>query len=498
MRIAPFLSALVLVLVGTVDADIRLPAVFSDHMVLQRDEPIRIWGWATDGEQVRVRLAGQERVTFAYDNAWTVTLEPLPAGAEPLELVVEGFNRVIVRDILVGEVWLASGQSNMKLAVGATSHAEASLARADVPTLRLFKVEEICADRPLDDVGGAWARSNAEVATDFSAVAFHFGLELQAELGVPVGIVQSCVGGTRAVNWTSAPVLAVNPDARHHDDYYRELLRAYPEKVDAWRARVDAGETNERQPTKPHRRRPAGYFNGMIHGLVGFPLRGVIWYQGETDTWNAEQYARMFPDLITDWRTRWGQGDFPFLYVQLPGFNGKPGVDVNYPFLREIQREIEPTLPHLGMAVTIDQGEEDDIHPREKREVAHRLALLARRDVYGEDVIASGPRPAEVEFAGTEARMRWTEVAGGLEVRGDALRGFALAGKDGLFHPAEASLEGDSVIVTAPAVPQPTYLRYSFRGFPDGNLFNSAGLPAVPFRTDDFARGEGAVTSVPE
>ena len=483
---------------GALCADIQMPSVFSDHMVLQRDCPIQIWGWATDGERVRVRFAGQERVTYAYDNRWRVVLDPLEASAQAREIVVEGFNRVTIEDVLVGEVWLASGQSNMRLPVSSTNHSRESLALADRPELRLFLTEERCADRPLDDVEGSWAVASAESVAPFSAVAFHFALEILASEGVPVGVVESVVGGTRAVNWTSAEVLARNPDARGHYDYYRELLRAYPDKIDAWRKASEAGETDERMPTTPHRRRPAGYFNAMINGLVGYPIRGVIWYQGETDTWNAEEYERMFPDLITDWRNRWGQGDVPFLYVQLPGFNGKPGVDENYPFLREIQRLLEPALPNLGMAVTIDQGEEQDIHPKEKREVARRLALLARRDVFGESVVARGPQPAHVELSGSKVLVRFSHVGDGLVVRGDQIEGFSVSGEDGVFFPAQADLAGNMVTVSSDSVPRPVFVRYGFRGFPPCSLFNSEGLPAVPFRTDDFARSDEAVTVVPD
>lgn len=485
--------------VATGWAEVRLPAVIGDQMVLQQGEPVRIWGWATEGERVRVRLAGQERVTYAWDNAWQVTFAPLAASAEPLEMVVDGFNRIVLGDILVGEVWLASGQSNMRLTVAGSSHAEASKALANDPRLRLFQVGEACADHPQPDVDGRWEVATPATVADFSAVAFHFGREILDTQGVPVGIILPTVGGTRAVNWTSAPVLARNPDARGHYDHYRELLRAYPDALDAWRAEVAGGHPEAPRPRSPDRRRPAGYFNAMIHGLIPYTLRGVIWYQGETDTWNAEEYARMFPDLIDDWRDRWGQGALPFLYVQLPGFNGKPGVDENYPFLREIQRRIEPTRPNLAMAVTIDQGEADDIHPREKRAVAHRLALLARHRVYGEDVVDSGPRPSAIAFEGAVATVRFDSVAGGLVRRGNALEGFALAGEDGVFQPAEARIEGgDTVVVTAAAVAAPRYLRYAFEGFPPCTLYNSAGLPAVPFRTDDFPRGEGAVTEVPD
>lgn len=478
-------------------AKVQLPAVFSDHMVMQRNAPVRVWGWASSGERVRVRLGEQEHLTVAQNSQWEITLEPLPAGG-PHTLQVDGFNRIEINDILFGEVWLASGQSNMNMTVKGTSHAEESLKKAIDPRLRLFQSGRNYADVPLPDVEGKWVLANEETAESFSAVAFLFGVELLQTQNVPIGLIQSSVGGTRVVNWTSERILSRNPDARNHYDYYQEQLREYPAKLDAWRTQKENGGENVNPPTPPDRRQPNGYFNGMIHGLIPYRLRGVIWYQGETDTWNAEEYTRMFPEMISDWRERWGQGNFPFLYVQLPGFNGKPGVDVNYPFLREIQRLTENRLPNLAMAVTIDQGEEDDIHPRDKRQVAHRLALLARNEVYGEDVIAQGPQPIATQIEGDRAEVRWTGVAEGLKVHGDTLRGFSLAGDDGVFHPAEATIEDDTTTVWSPEVAAPVYLRYSFRGFPDGNLYNSAGLPAVPFRTDDFPRDGEAVKTVPD
>jgi sialate O-acetylesterase len=296
------------------------------------------------------------------------------------------------------------------------------------------------------------------------------------------------------VNWTSAGVLAQNPDAEGHYRYYRKLVDAFPGAFDEWVASGREG----RAPRSPARRLPAGYFNGMINGLIPYTLRGVIWYQGETDSWNAEQYARMFPDLIQDWRERWGQGEFPFFYVQLAGFNGKDGVDVNYPHLRDMQLKTLDVLPNLGMAVAIDAGDETDIHPRDKRAIAHRLALLARKRVYGEDVADTGPEPTDVTFDNGQAVVRFANAGGGLVIDGEKLRGFELANESGLFEPAVARVNGNRVIVESQAIENPQYLRYAFHGYPRANLYNGAGLPAGPFRTDDFPRGEGAVRQIPE
>jgi sialate O-acetylesterase len=472
-------------------ADIELPALFSDGMVLQQQMPVKVWGWANNGERVVVQFRGQRHVTVAEDERWSVTLNPMDAGG-PDRLEVSGFNQVLVEDVKVGEVWLAGGQSNMAWRLARTTHTEESLAGVENLELHVFSVKERSVDSPRHDVEGTWYGPDARAMANASAVAFLFGREIFETQGVPVGIVLSYKGGTRAVNWTSREVLAQNPDAAGHYRYYQKLVEAFPAAHDEWEA---AGRESS-PPRSPARRLPSGYFNGMISGLIPFTLRGVIWYQGETDSWNAEQYTRMFPDLISDWRSRWGQGDFPFFYVQLAGFNGKDGVDVNYAHLRDIQMKTLDMLPNLGMAVAIDAGDETDIHPRDKRSIAHRLALLARKRVYGEKVIDTGPAPQHISFQDGQAVVQFD--TGDLVVDGKALRGFELADESGRFEAALASLDGDLVVVRSSKVADPRYLRYAFSGFPNSNLYNSAGLPASPFRTDNFPRGEGAVRQIPE
>lgn len=472
-------------------ADIELPALFSDGMVLQQQMPIKVWGWANNGERVVVQFRGQQHVTVAEDGRWSVTLNPMDAGG-PDGLKVSGFNQVLVENVRVGEVWLASGQSNMAWRLARTTHAEESLTGVEDLELHVFAVEERSVDDPRRDVKGAWHGPDAGAMANASAVAFLFGREIFETQGVPVGIVLSYKGGTRAVNWTSKEMLAQNPDAADHYRYYQELVQAFPAAHDEWAA---AGRENN-PPRSPVRRLPSGYFNGMISGLIPYTLRGVIWYQGETDSWNAEQYARMFPDLINDWRSRWEQGDFPFFYVQLAGFNGKDGVDVNYPHLRDIQLKTLDVLPNLGMAVAIDAGDETDIHPRDKRAVAHRLALLARNRVYGEKLTDTGPAPEHISFKNGQAVVQFD--TGDLVVDGEALLGFELADESGRFEAAQAFLDDDQVVVRSNKVADPRYLRYAFSGFPNSNLYNSAGLPASPFRTDDFPRSKGAVRQIPE
>ncbi|MEX0330213.1 MAG: sialate O-acetylesterase [Puniceicoccaceae bacterium] len=474
-------------------AEISMPAVFSEGMVLQQGKPVKIWGWANSGEPVRVSFREQVHFVEAHDRRWEVSLEPMPAGG-PDELVVEGYDRVVIGNVLVGEVWLASGQSNMVWTVEKTSHAEETLADADEPMIRIFKVKERALDEPEDDVEGEWLVSTPENMASVSAVAYLFAREIHSTQDVPVGILLSARGGTRAVNWTSEEVLEKNPDAENHWVNYRRRVAQYPKEWAQW---VEGGGV-DKAPQSPTRRLPSGYFNGMVNGLIPYTLQGAIWYQGETDSWNAEEYVRMFPDLIVDWRTRWDQGDFPFYYVQLASYNGKPGVDINYPHIRDIQLKSLEVLPNLGMAVAIDAGEELDIHPADKRQVAHRLALLARNRTYGESLVDTGPMMKVVNFAEGQAIVTFTNTDLGLQVKGETLNGFALATGDGPFHPAMARIEDDKVIVWSELVPDPDQLRYAFRGFPEANLYNGSGLPASPFRTDKRPRGDDAVVTIPE
>ena len=373
--------------------EVEIPALFADGMVLQQGSPVPVWGWANEGERVVVRFRGQEKSALTKNGQWKVVLDPLVAGG-PDTMEIEGYEPLVIKDVLVGEVWLASGQSNMEWTIAKTSHAEESLATANNPLMRVFHVEDWSKDTVQQDVKGTWLPSTAEAMARISAVAYLFGQEIQQTQKVPVGILLSVKGGTRAVNWTSQEVLDLNPEAKSHRANYNKRIASYPGEL----AHYAASGRTVRRPQSPTRRLPSGYFNGMINGLIPYGMRGVIWYQGETDSWNAEEYVQMFPDLIVDWRTRWNRGDFPFYYVQIASFNGKEGVEINYPHLRDVQLKTLDKLPNLGMAVAIDAGEELDIHPKDKRAVAHRLALLARNRTYGEEVVDTGPVVCGVAF----------------------------------------------------------------------------------------------------
>jgi sialate O-acetylesterase len=434
-------------------AEVKLHGLFTDHMVLQRGMPVPVWGTAADGEQVKVEFCGHSVATTAAGGKWKVELPALEAGG-PHELVVSGGNTLTLHDVLVGEVWLASGQSNMQWAINQSADPPAVIAASDCPQLRLFTVNrEFLPDPILEVRGGPWKVSSPETTPDFTAVGYHFGRHLQTALGVPVGILSTNLGGTAAEWWTSKETLAADPEL--------------------------AGLISDA--------RSSGLYNAMIAPLVPFACRGVIWYQGESNAGRAWQYRRLFPTMIQNWRKSFGQ-DFPFLFVQLAPFHkivNEPG-DSDWAELREAQLHTMQTVPKTGMAVITDVGDEVDIHPKQKEPVGARLALAARAIAYGEAIEFSGPVFEKLEVRGKEAVLRFSHLGGGLEVRGEKLTGFAIAGEDKKFHNADARIEGETVVVSCPAVANPVAVRFGWANFPVVNLWNKAGLPASPFRTDNF------------
>ncbi len=473
---------------GQLVADISLPAILGDNMVLQSGEHTRIWGQAISGERVTVQFQGQTYETVAVDNRWEVWLQGVAVGG-PYHMELRGFNRLRVENILVGDVWLASGQSNMMFNLNRADNAEEAIAGADQPLLRLFVVSKDAADTPQDDVTGAWVECTPETVARFSAVQYFFGREIAATQGIPVGLVLSGVGGTRICSWIAPADLDANPDSPLYRDYFADLLADYYPAYATWLEAFDADpKVAGKPPRHPFERMPSGYYHAMIAPLQPLTLKGFLWYQGETDSWWAEPYERLFTDLIWSWRREWGQGELPFLFVQLASYNGKLRVDENYPYLRDAQRLVAEKVPGTAMAVAIDVGEEMDIHPRAKEPVGHRLALAARHLVYGEDVAYSGPWFESVRFGGGDAVVRFAHTEGGLRARSPELRGFEVAGQDLVFHPAQARIEGATVVLRADAVNDPRYVRYAWDGFPDCDLENGVGLPAVPFRTDDVKR----------
>ncbi len=492
-----------LLLAGSALADVRLPAIFSDHLVLQAGVNVPVWGWADAGEEVTLSLAGQRVTTrTGTDGRWKTNFPPMKAQAEALTLTVEGKNKLVVQDVLVGEVWLASGQSNMAFPFKRGEYPQAESTAANLPQIRMFTVRGLTAQKPQADCQGEWVVASPASVQDFSAVAWFFGRDLHRRLSAPVGLINASWGGTDIAAWTSEPVQRGVPALQTQIEAWNRKAETFDEaaakaahakRLAAWKPKAAeakaAGKPVSRAPRAelhPDRdpNRPANLFNGMIAPLVPYALRGVIWYQGEHNCGNVEKaslYATQLPLLVKDWRAQWDR-ELAFAWVQLPNFEQT----APRPLVREAMLK-SLSLPNTGMAVTIDVGEANDNHPKDKKTVGERLALWAKAKVYGIDLSSwSGPLPAGHEIRGGEVVLKF-EHAQGLAARdGAALRGFVIAGADQQWLPAQAQIDGDRVIVSHPKITAPAAVRYAWAANPDANLVNGAGLPASPFRTDDW------------
>jgi len=479
-------------------AEVKLPAIISDHMVLQADAAALVWGTASPGEKVAVSFgAAAASATAGADGKWEVRLSGPKAG-EAGTLEVRGSNVLEIKDVLVGEVWLGSGQSNMAMAVNRANDFEQEAAAADFPQIRMFTVASGPAATAQADCAGEWVVCSPATVARFSATAYFFGRALQRELKVPVGLINSSVGGTPIESWISPQAQAASAelkpffaasekqagavDAKRAKAKYARDLAAWQEAAKKAKA---AGQTVPKRPRDPvgvqqRKGNVGGLFNGKIAPLTNYRIRGAIWYQGEANTTPAKApfYQYQLPLLIQDWRTRWGY-EFPFAWVQLPNF-GAPSRD--WPTVREAMLKTL-AVPKTGMAITIDIGEEKDIHPKNKQDVGQRLALWALGTVYGKSVPTSGPLPARAARRGKDVVVRFTHTDGGLVAKGGELAAFELADQDG-FHPATAKIAGETVVVSSPDVPEPTAVRYAWSNDPEAHLFNGAGLPATPFRAE--------------
>lgn len=625
-------------------ADPVLPALFSDHMVLQRGREIPVWGWADPGEKITVMLNGESRSTeAASDGRWKLDLAPLEAGG-PFVLTVQGKKTISLKDVMVGEVWVLSGQSNMTFALSGAATAATAIPAANHPEIRLFTVPQKRALQPLQKISGSWKICTPDSARDFTAVGYFFGLKLYESLGVPIGLIHSGWPGTVAEDWTSPEALRAAPElqpilqhwanasaqskelAEHaapvdlefddfqliksdaaatavpfsdfdnglpedslhglwtynwddapgtrfslekpgrggkgyaaelsgqlnysdtsllhatfsadgspadmsgyaglrfyyrgtgyfhyrslqpsiydFDDYVSQPLKATGEWQQAtiwfkdlrqagWGvpepltpASLSGFDLEALQAPEDVATAPSSLYDGMIAPLMPFAIRGVAWYQGESNAPRAYQYRTLLPALIRGWREAWGEGTFPFLIVQLPNFGARkeePGPDV-WAELREAQL-MALRLPNTGLAVAIDVGDAKNLHPHRKAEVGERLALWALGTTYHQPIVYSGPLYDSAKIEGNEIRIHFTHTGDGLAAHGESLRGFAIAGADHIFHWANARIEGESVIVSSPEVANPVAVRYAWAANPDCNLYNSAGLPASPFRTDDW------------
>jgi sialate O-acetylesterase len=532
--------------------------LFGDHMVLQQEMALPVWGWADAGEKVTVTIGTESATaTAGADGTWMVKLPPLPNGAPPVTVTVAGKNKLTFSDVLVGDVWLCSGQSNMEFSLSQAHNVRDVLPTISDPQLRFFVVERTPSIKPATDIKrelrpgstalifGSWLVCDSRTAVECSAVAYFFGHELRTTLNRPVGLIESSWGGTPAQSWTSLAGLQKEPSLQAYVDGYNKQMATYnatigalPAQQAAYKAALDkwnqdygnayntsikawndataqaliAKQPLPKRPAPPavpqprpppdpngNGNTPSALFNGMIAPLIPFAIKGAIWYQGESNAMAAQEYRTLFPGMITDWRQHWGEGDFPFLFVELAGYRA-PQHGADWPVIREAQIKAL-ALPNTGLASAVDIGDPTYIHPADKYDVGLRLALAARHVAYGQNLVYSGPMYDAMKVEGNAIRVSFTQTGGGLVI-GKApwipgsmaktplsttdLEDFQIAGADHNWVPAQAKIDGDSVVVSSPQVAQPVAVRYGWANSPRINLYNKEGLPASPFRTDDW------------
>lgn len=444
---------------ANVSAEIKLPKVFADHMVLQRGQNVALWGWAEPGESVQIQTPFErQQMTANEEGKWMTRLRPMRAGG-PIEITLKGTNEIVLKDILIGDVWVCSGQSNMEWRVKSSNNPDEEVANANWPNIRLFDVKKTPKIDPANDVelDAPWLPCSPESISNFSAVGYFFGRKLHQELNIPIGLISTNWGGTRIEPWTP-------PAGFEAVDAVKEI----PNNIN---------RENYNQGT------PTALYNGMVHGLVPFSIKGAIWYQGESNRHDGMLYHEKMKALITGWRKVFEQPNLPFYYVQLAPFiykNDQPDV---LPKLWESQLATL-SVPHTGMAVTTDIANLNDIHPKNKQDVGLRLALWALAKDYRRPVVYSGPLYRSMISEGNRIRLLFDHANGLSSSDGKPLTWFTIAGEDGKFVDATAEIDCGTIVVSSPDVPNPTAVRFGWHQEAEPNLVNSAGLPASPFRTD--------------
>ena len=490
-------------------ADVRLPSVVGPNMVLQRDVPAPIWGWADAGEAVTVSILDQTKNAQPdADGKWMVRLDPLATSNQPLVMTIKGKNTITLNNVLVGEVWICSGQSNMGFSVRGANNAEAEIEAAKYPKIRLLSVPLRGTQERQVNFNGKWSECSPATVPSFSAVGYFFGRKLHKDLGIPIGLVNCSWGGSSCEAW-------VRRDLLQSDDRYKPLLNRWQTTEETWKEEearnkyearraiwkkkaAEAKAAGKQAPRPPRwnnplagQHRPGNLYNGMLYALMPYAIRGAIWYQGESNAGRAYQYRHLFPLMIRNWRDDWGMGEFPFYWVQLANFQARadqPGESA-WAELREAQTMTLDAVPNGGQAVIIDIGDADDIHPRNKQDVGKRLALVALSQDYGQSVCKSGPlfKSMDVRDDG-KVTVGFQTFGSKLSIHeGNTVKGFALAGENREWSWAEAKIVDDKhVLLSSKNVPKPVAVRYAWSNNPDCNLYDATGLPACPFRTDDW------------
>jgi sialate O-acetylesterase len=486
------IASMLVLTAGTATAEVQLPNIFSDSMVLQRDQQNRVWGRADAGEKVTVTIADQSHETAAdADGNWQVSLSPLSVG-DPLVLTVKGKNEIKLGDVLVGEVWICSGQSNMAMTVDSSNDAEMERAAANFPKIRMINFPRVGTQYPVwTHSGSSWMVCTPETVGRFSAVGYFFGRQLNQTIDVPIGLINNAWGGSACEAWINRDLLKAESSYQPMIDRWNKNQKSY-ETLNAKKSRNDAENKQlanlKRQLTG--NQNPANIYNGVLKSHLGYGIRGAIWYQGESNAGRAYQYRTLFPLMISSWRDEWGQGDFPFYWVQLADFRNEslePG-ESSWAELREAQTMTMDKLANTGEAVIIDTGEGYDIHPKDKQTVGRRLARWALAKNYGVDMTCQSPRYKSMEKSGNKVTLTFDHVGAGwrpFDVR--EARGFAIAGADKKFVWADAKILKDGRIeVSSDQVADPVAVRYGWAENPILNMFNQASLPLTPFRTDDW------------
>lgn len=503
------LSALTLLVAAIAFADVKTSGLFSDNMVIQRDTQAPVWGWASPGEKVSVEASwGAKGETVAGDDGkWLLKLKTPEAGG-PYTITIQGKNKIVLNNVMSGEVWLCSGQSNMQMSLNIGKRdkelAAKYLAMTNIPKIRLFKVRNVASNEPVYDPKSKWLECSPKTALNFSAVAFFFGKTLYDNLDVPIGLINASWGGTGVEAWTELEKQMDDPNSQRLKARYDKILPTYDEKAEkekyaaakeAW-AEWQKSDKKSKQPPRPRFKHhpykdpnyPGNLYNGMIVPVLPYAIQGAIWYQGEHNSGKPDIYQKQLERLISTWRDDWKQGDFPFYFVQLPNYRGvwkSPVQNTGWTRIREAFMKTAQTFPNTGMAVTIDVGEAKDIHPVKKLEVGDRLGRVALYKTYGKkDIVWTGPLAESCKFEGNKAIVKFENGGSPLAVKGDKLFGFALVGQDGDVVRADAEISGDdTVTVTSPKIAKPAMVYYAWAENPEGsNLINKEGLPASPFR----------------
>ena len=504
-------------------AAVTMPKVFGDHMVLQRERSAPVWGWANPGEKITVEFVGQRKETAAGpDGRWEIRLDPMPARNQGEVLRISGTstNVIELKDVVVGEVWVCSGQSNMQMSLG-SCNVPKDIANADLPGLRFLNVVQLFASSPKQDVKATpWTLCSRQTAARCTAAGFYFGRRLHSELGVPVGLINTSWGGTRIEPWTPMEAFDTIPELaeyiaafRKDEQIHRQRLPASIQALEAWltdaRKSIASDAALPVEPAWPvypgsrSNRQPAAIYHAMVYPLIPYAIRGAIWYQGEGNAGNpGDLYYHKMRALIGGWRRVWAQGDFPFYYVQLANYRNDtktPAGGDSWANLRQCQFKAL-AITNTGMAVTIDIGNARNIHPKNKYDVGERLACWALARDYGQtNIVVSGPLYRAMKIEDNRVRLFFDHLGGGLmagektgrepgrEIKNGKLQRFAVAGEDKKWVWADAIIDGDAVLVSSPNVPKPVAVRYAYSVNPEGcNLYNRAGLPAAPFRTDSW------------